>query len=457
MLHNSLVLAIPSKTEDWRPTIKLSGHSGAGVKTGRRLQGNLTNYRGMIMRRLPLIFISAGLVVALLVPGISTQAAEPIRVGIIDTYSGPASTYCNDLLDGFKLAVDKINANGGVLGRPITFVTRDDKFKPTLGLSAAKELIMREKVDLLMGTINSAVALAVSDLAKNEKIPFLVTFSKSEKITGMTGHDYVFSMSENTQMAGRAAAVALSKKPFVTYWIAGDDYEYGHAIASAIWDHLKTLKPDVKLLGDYWWKVGELDFTHYITSILAAKPDAVIVATGGSGCIPFLKAARATGFNERVPFFMHTATELSTLKPLGLDAPEGVMGSSNYYFYYPDTQEQKAFVDEFRKTYDRYPSFGSLVGWFTAQFIAKAYEKARKIDRQKFAEALPGISIDSPVGRLTIRAEDNQVMLPMFMGVTKKAPGYDFLIATDIVTIPAEKLMPSLGEITKARENRFIK
>ena len=109
-----------------------------------------------------------------------------------------------------------------------------------------------------------------------------------------------------------------------------------------------------------------------------------IVATGGAGCIPFLKAAKNTGFNEKVPIFMHTATELSTLRPLGLDAPEGVIGTSNYYFYYPETPENKAFVDEFKKAYNRYPSFGSLIGWYTANFIAKAYEKAGKVDSEKF-------------------------------------------------------------------------
>lgn len=403
------------------------------------------------MRKLCWGIICAGMMAILLVP-VLVQAADPIKVGIVDSYSGPPSTYTNDVKDGFQFAIDKINAKGGVLGRQITFVTRDDKFKVDLGLSAAKELIMREKVDLLVGTINSAVALAIADLAKKEKIPFIATYSKSANITGAKGHKYVFSMNENTEMAGKAAAVGLAKLPYVNYWIAGDDYEYGHAIADGVWNHLKKLKPDVKLLGQSWWKVGEPDFTPYITSILSAKPDAVIVATGGAGCVPFLKAAKATGFNERVPFFMHTATELSTLRPLGLEAPEGVIGTSNYFFYYPETPENKAFAEEFKKAYGRYPSFGSLIGWFTAQFIAKAYEKAGKVDPEKFAEALSGMTLDSPIGKLTVRQVDNQVMLPMFMGRTKKAPGYDFLIASDIVTIPAEELMPSIEDIKKARE-----
>ena len=139
------------------------------------------------------------------------QAADVIKIGIVDCYSGPPSTYTNDVRDAFKLATDEINAAGGVLGHQIQFVTRDSKFKVDLGLAAAKELVLREEVDQLMGTINSSLALAISDLAKKEKIPFLATFSKSAKITGANGHRYVFSITENTALAGKAAAAGLAQ------------------------------------------------------------------------------------------------------------------------------------------------------------------------------------------------------------------------------------------------------
>ncbi|MGD9972239.1 MAG: ABC transporter substrate-binding protein [Desulfatirhabdiaceae bacterium] len=396
----------------------------------------------------------AAVLLLILISGMSGSeafSADPIKVGIIDCYTGPPSTYTNDVRDAFKLAVDKINATGGVLGRKIEFTTRDTKFKVDLGISAAKELIMKENVNILMGTINSAEALAISDLCKTEKIPFLVTFSKSEAITGAKGHRYVFSMTENTAMAGKSAAAALAQKPFLKYWIAGDDYEYGHAIADGVWNNLKKLNPKVELLGQTWWKVGEPDFTPYISSILAAKPDAVIVATGGASCVPFLKAAKATGFNEKVPFYMHTATELSTLQPLGLDAPEGVLGTSNYFYYFPETPENKAFADEFHKAYGRYPKVGALYGYITAGFIVKAYEKAGKVDTEKLVDALEGLTVKSPIGDLTIRAFDHQVMLPMYMGTTKKVAGYDFLVASDIITIPGDAVMPTIDEIKKAR------
>jgi len=207
-------------------------------------------------------------------------------------------------------------------------------------------------------------------------------------------------------------------------------------------------------LGQSWWKVGEPDFTPYITAILSAKPDAVIVATGGRDCVPFLKAAKATGFNEKVPFYMHTATELSTLKPLGLDAPEGVLGTSNYFFYFPDTPENKKFVEDFKAAYGREPAVGAVYGYMAAAFIQKAYAKADKFDTEKFIDALEGMTVDTPVGPVTMRAYDHQAMLPMFMGVTKKAGGYDFLIADDIVTVSGEEAMPTIEEIKKARSEK---
>jgi branched-chain amino acid transport system substrate-binding protein len=379
------------------------------------------------------------------------RAQGPIKVGIIDTYTGPATTFTYDVRDAFKLVIDGVNAKGGVLKRKVEFTTRDDKFKVDLALSMAKELVMNEKVDILMGTINSAGALAVSEYCKTEKLPFLVTFSKSDKITGEKGHRYVFSVTENTAMIGKAAAAGLSKKPFIKYWIAGDDYEYGHALADGVWGNLKKLKPGVELVGQSWWKVGEPELTPYLTAITAAKPDAVIFATGGASMVNVMKAAKATGFAEKVPMFIHTATELSTLAPLGPDAPEKVIGTSNYHFYYPETPSNKAFAKAFKDAYGREPKVGALYGYLTAHFIIQALQKAGKMDREKFVNALEGLKIDSPVGQVEMRAFDHQAMLPMFMGVTKKVPEYPFLIASDIVTIPAKDVMPSIDEIKKAR------
>ena len=193
------------------------------------------------MKKTVLLSLSLTFLVGLFMVCPLAHAQNSIKVGIVDTYTGPATTFTMDVLDGFKLAVNDINAKGGVLGKKIEYTTRDEKFKPDIGLAMAKELVLKENVDILMGTINSATTLAISDFVKKEKLPFFVTFAKSEKIIGEKGHPYIFNMNENTAMVGKAAAVALSKKPYLKYWIAGDDYEYGHAIANSLWDNLKKL------------------------------------------------------------------------------------------------------------------------------------------------------------------------------------------------------------------------
>lgn len=390
------------------------------------------------------------LFMVLFLPISSVYAQRTIKVGILDPYTGPPAVYAQDALNGFKLALNEINKRG-ILGTKIEFTTRDTKFKVDIGLSMAKELVMMEKVDLLVGTINSAVSLAVSDYARGEKIPFIVWISKSEKITGEKGHRYVFSTAENTYMAGKAGGIALSKKPYIKYWIAGDDYEYGHAIADGVWRNLKALKPDVQLIGQSWWKVGEPDLVPYLTSILAAKPDAVIVCGGGATMTNSLKACKATGFHEKVSVYMHTATDHAVLKPLGREAPEGIMGTMDYHFYYPDTPANRAFVKAFQDAYGNPPGFPAFHAFITAHFIANAFQKAGAIDREKFINALEGMVIDTPVGKVEMRACDHQAVLPMFFGVTKKVPQYDFLISSDIITFSGKDIMPSCEEIKRIR------
>jgi branched-chain amino acid transport system substrate-binding protein len=176
------------------------------------------------------------------------------------------------------------------------------------------------------------------------------------------------------------------------------------------------------------------------------------MATGGTGTVNFLKLAKAMDLMKQMVCFLHTAIELSTIQPLGKDGPEGVLGTVNYLFYYPETPENKAFVDEFRKAYNRPPKVGALYGYAFANLMAKAYQKAGKIDREKFITAMEGLTVDSPVGKLEMRACDHQLMLPMFFGVTKKSPQYDFLIAGDIMTIQGKDYLPTCDEIMKVRK-----
>ncbi len=334
------------------------------------------------MKKWRALSIFMGFMTVVLTVPVTAQAAKTLKVGIIDSYSGGAAPMAIDNLNGFKMAINAINANGGVNGTKIEFVTRDDKFKPDISLAMAKELVMREKVDVLVGTISSASCLAVSEFARKEKVPFFNTGAKSEKITGEKGHRYVFSIDENTAMAGKAAAQVLAKKPYVKYWIAGDDMEYGHAITGAVWNNLKVLKPHVQLTGECWWKVGEADFGPYITQMMSAKPDFIILGCAGSGIISFMKAAKASGLNRAIPLYIHAAIDHVILSANGLDSPEGVLGTTNYLFYYPQTPANKAFVAGYQKLYNKAPSPQSFFGYTVGELDRQgAPEDRREIRR----------------------------------------------------------------------------
>jgi branched-chain amino acid transport system substrate-binding protein len=405
------------------------------------------------MKRTAWYFAFAVLMTASIIVG-PAYAGNTIKVGLVDSYSGPAAVFGIDMRDGFRMGVNEINAKGGVLGKKIEIVTRDEKFQPNVALAMAKELVMKENVDLIAGTISSASALAISDFAKREKIPFFVTYAKSEKISGEKGHRYVFHVAENTAMAGRAAGAALAKKPYTKYWIAGDDMEYGHAICEATWNQLKKMKPEAQLLGQTWWKVGETDFVPYITQIMAAKPDYIILGNSGASVIGFQKAAKATGLNEKIPIYQHTAIEFAVLSSLGLEGPENVAGTASYLFYYPKTAQNKAFVEAYQKMNNRLPTAPAFYGYVFAQFLAKGYQKAGKVDKEKLIDALEGMNLDNTaIGKLEIRKCDHQLLLPTFYGLTKKVPEFkEHLVGVDIVTIAAGEGYPTCKEIQDARE-----
>jgi len=164
-----------------------------------------------------------------------------------------------------------------------------------------------------------------------------------------------------------------------------------------------------------------------------------------------LKTIKTTGMSEKVPIWIHTATDHSVLKPLGLEAPEGVMGTMDYHFYHPDTPANRAFAQAFQNAYGNPPGFPAFHAYVTAHMIAKAYEKAGALDGEKFINSLEGMKVNSPAGEVEMRACDHQAVLPMFMGTTKKVPQYNFLISTDIVTLPGKDVMPTCEEIRKAR------
>jgi len=394
------------------------------------------------MRRTAMVFLLVCAAAAPFLCPAFSDGAEPIKVGIIDAYSGSPARLPADVLDGFSLAVEKINGEGGVLGRKITYATRVGKPGSASALAAARALVAEAKVDILVATMDRSNGLDLADFAAKERIPLFVAFSERPVAGGEGRNRYIFNMGESPRMAGAAAAVMLHEKPYENYWIAGDDDDYGHGLADSLWGSLRVLEPGFRLLGQTWWKADERDFSPFIAQIMAAKPDFVIVATGPSNNARFQRAAKTMGLGEKIPFYQHGANEQSMLAEQGNDAVEGVYGTTSYLFYNPSTVANKAFSDEFRKNFHRYPGSGAFYGSMTARFIAEGYRKAGGVDREKLISALEGMRLDSPVGSVAIRSCDHQLELPIFLSLTGKKSAYpDFLASVSLQSLGARYYM----------------
>lgn len=396
----------------------------------------------------------------LLAAGPGAVCAKDIKIGLIDCYTGGAAAFTKPALAAWKMAVEDFNQKGGLKGRKIVLITRDSKFKADEALSHARELVLKENVDFLAGTVSSSSALAVSEFAKKKKKLFMCHISRSHRITGEKGHRYVFRGCPSAASEGLAGGNYAAGKPFKKWYIIGDDYEYGHSIAENFWKGLKKSKPDVEKIGEAWPKLKETDYTPYLTALAAKKPDAVYAAFGASGLISFMKQAKHAGLFEQFPVFAYALGDSLFPKVLKKDMPIGVYAGNNYLWYFPDTPKNKAFVKKFAEftkkelgKEDNYPSgIGAFGGYCCARFLIAAIEKAGDTDTEKVIKALEGLSIETAIGTIKMRACDHQAACPAFWGQVAEVKGYPFPVMKDIVMTPSDKVLPSCEEIAEARK-----
>ena len=391
------------------------------------------------------------LTLILILPAAS-MAAKPIKIGAIWGLGGLAAVYTKPAVEGMKMAVDEINARGGVLDRPLKLIVRDTKLKPDVAVREARSLILKEDVDFLAGTISSAVALAISEVAKQNEVLFLCGISQTAALTGEKGHRYVARTTTNTTIFGRSGAIFAKDKPWRDYYTIGPDYEYGHRAIEDFVDYLNKLKPGVKVIGEAWPKFGERDFSSYITAIMEADPDAVISSLWGGDAIAFIRQAKPYGFFEKMNYMNYAAGDLDVVTALKDEMPEGIYASAYYLPYFPSTSANVSFAKEYKKRTEKYASNGSLSGYNVIKFLAAAIEKAGTTDTEKVIDALRGMTLDTPIGPITIREFDGQSTAPYMWGVTKHSPDYPFAILKNPVIIPGEKALRSEEEVMKARK-----
>jgi branched-chain amino acid transport system substrate-binding protein len=364
----------------------------------------------------------------------SAAAQNPIRVGYPVILSGPGALIGEPSLKGAQMFVEEANAKGGVLGRKIELVIRDTKGNADEAVRVARDLILRENVDFLFGTLTSAEGPAVSPIAKENKIVFVVPVVKTDQLTVPENlHPYVFRTTTNTTIEGRTAAEIMAKWPNVKrVGTMSPDYAFGQDVTKAFVNHLKKIRPDIEIADQQWPKLGEADYTPFINAQMAKKPDAVFSSLWGGHFVTFAKQAKALKYFESFNNNFLGAGEagaIETAKAMGEDYPFGVWANAYDAFNWEGPQAHKDYIARLRAyTKEEHPSSWPITGYIGMQILAAAIEKAGSTDSEKVAKAMLDITVDTPIGKQTIRAKDHQANRAQFWGKMTKTAKYPFAV-----------------------------
>lgn len=385
------------------------------------------------------------------VVGVSFGAGEkgPIKIGMVLPKTGLLAEHGRQAELGYRLAIEELNAKGGVLGRKIEAVWRDDQMKAEVAGRETNALILDEKVDALLGPMAGNTATAASAVAKEQKTPIIVMTTAASP-TSRDGHRYVFGGCVNNVLTSKGCALTLQGKGFRTAWMGAYDYTFGHQYMESIKDYMAKKLPEIKIIGESWFPLNETDFTGYISQMMMAKPDVAILSVWGTGIASFVRQGKPTGFFDKIKVALDCNPE--NLRPIGLDFPTGILGFA-FYDITIDHPNNKKFVKNFKDKYGEYPSYGSAIFYTGVLSLANAMAKAGKTDKEAVVDALKKIKVQSPFGESYYRPCDNQGSWPVVIGETSVMRGENWTyLGTNPRTLPAEQLWASCEEVMAERK-----
>ena len=387
-------------------------------------------------RRFTAAAIAASLALAM---PLGAAAQSTIKIGFPMILSGPGALFGEPTVKGAQMLVDEVNARGGVAGKKLQLVVRDTKGNADEAVRVTRELILRENVDFVVGTLTSAEGPAVSPIAKENKIVFIAPITKTDQLTAPANlHPYLFRTAATTTTEGRSAAEVMAKwKHVKTVSTISYDYAYGQDVTKSFVEHLKKLRPDIQIVDQQWPKLGEQEYTPFINAQMGRKPDAIFSSLWGGGFVTYAKQAKPVGLFDAVKYQFVAAGEAGSVesaKAMGQDYPFGIWGNSYDVFNWESGpkahQEYIARIKAYTK--EEVPSSWPLVGYMAMQALVAGIEKANSTNSDKVAAALKGISWDSPLGKQTIRAKDHNANRGQFWGKMQKDPKYPFAIMTQV-------------------------
>ncbi len=394
-----------------------------------------------------LLALTGLLALAALLVGGPALAAETIKIGEINSYTRlPAFT--QPYRNGWELAVEEINAAGGVLGRKLEVISRDDNGDPGNAVKIAEELVSRERVALLAGTFFSHIGLAVTDFAKQRKVMFVAAEPLSDAVTWEKGNHYTFRLRPNTTMQAAMLAEEAAKLGARRWATIAPNYKYGQDAVAAFKSELLKRQPEAEFVAEQWPAFGKIDAGAEAQALLNADPEAIYNVTFGSDLAKFVREGKLRGLFEGREVVSLLSGEPEYLDPLKDEAPEGWI-VTGYPWYAIDTPEHRRFVNAYRAKFKDYPRLGSVVGYSTFVAIAAIIGAAGSTDTEAMIAAAEGITVESPLGAFTFRAIDHQATMGAYVGRTALKGGQGVMV--DWRYADGADYLPSDAEIKKLR------
>ncbi|MDD3182519.1 MAG: ABC transporter substrate-binding protein [Alphaproteobacteria bacterium] len=363
------------------------------------------------------------LLAAISAPAWATEAQntnKPINIGEMMSYTG-APEFSYPFREGWQMALDDFNESGGVDGRKIEVISRDDHADPAVAVRLAEDLVFREKVVMLIGGGLDHVGLAISSYAKQQKISFIKQWGSTCDLFGMEKNPYWFATMECIDLHAYVYAEEAAKLPYKRWATIAPNYQYGRTITAAFKTALKKLRPDVEFVSERYPTLNKINAQEEIRAIQRAKPDAVFNQLFTSDLPQYIRAGEKLGFIKGCFHMADLIGSPQAIRELGDSYPDGwfTIGVDPN----PDFELARKFSQRYEARYHKKPDDVAFGGYKIMQFAVEALRKAHSTDPEKITEALRGLMIDSPKGPETMRANEQQAYDNYWVGYTKNEGG----------------------------------
>src|ERR1700712_1631484 len=352
----------------------------------------------------------------------SAGAAEDLKIGTVLSFSQVMGVYGNAIFDGMNLAVDEVG--GMVAGRKIVFIKEDDKNDPKAALQLVRRYVKDDKVDFMVGPVASNLAAAIRDEVHRSKTFLLIANAGNNELTREQCSPYVirtaFSNWQWNHPLGQYAATQIGKRAV----LVGANYVAGKQMGAAFAEGFKEAGGTV--VDEMWPAMGTADFATVFTKLreLEGKVDVVWTFNPGSGTVNFINQYAQTKL-KAVQVGPQSNADEFYFSALG-DNALGILGTGQYV-QSMDTPRNRAFVDAYKKKYNRLPAATDLMGYDSMRLILATVRKlnGNLADKKAVREAMVNADIDSPRGYFKIDPNDGNVIQNIYITkVVKRGEGY---------------------------------